>query len=415
MSTPIINAQMLFNARAHKDLLDREDRGSDTWWKTIEKIGTPLQELMGDDIELTFLWRDPDGCQSNYARVYIDVYSHTPHPTSSQTSMERVENTDIWFWKTRLPSDWCGSYFLMPAKQHQLPPDHADRRTLRRWWINLMRTNAQADQFNLQPTHNSGWGLSLSSIQLRDANVHWAWWSSQEYLKGSLQQQLWQSQRLANERVVWVYRTSKDASDNLPLVILLDGHYWAQHMPIFAPLDELTSRGELPPATYVLIDALNPEARSNELPCNENFWLAVQEELFPQLNISNIDPQRTLIAGQSFGGLSALYAALHWPEKFGAVLSQSGSFWWPDSDETGNQGELTQAVIAGLAKNKNLRVLLEVGCYETDMIGVNRAMYDALLEQNINVTFQEFRGGHDWNCWRHGLLRGLSQLLKATN
>ncbi len=36
-----------------------------------------------------------------------------------------------------------------------------------------------------------------------------------------------------------------------------------------------------------------------------------------------------VVAGQSFGGLSALYVGLHWPERFGCVLSQSGSYWWP--------------------------------------------------------------------------------------
>ncbi|XNM47213.1 hypothetical protein ACLK15_03325 [Escherichia coli] len=24
-----------------------------------------------------------------------------------------------------------------------------------------------------------------------------------------------------------------------------------------------------------------------------------------------------------------MYAGLHWPERFGCVLSQSGSYWWP--------------------------------------------------------------------------------------
>lgn len=401
-------------------LLDRTDKGSEYWWQAVAEAGTPLQrELSNGDIEVTFLWRDPDGIQSDYARVYLDVYSHTPHPTIAQTSMTRIENTDIWQWQTQLPADWCGSYFLMPAKNYQLPPQNADRKSVRRWWTNLMRTNAQADSLNLLASHNSGWGLLLSPIQLLDANIHWAWQDSQDYLQGTLhlqgnlQQQLWQSERLANERSVWVYRTG--TAENLPLVILLDGHYWANHMPIFAPLDALTAQGELPSATYVLIDALDPEARANELPCNENFWLAVQEELLPLLNISNNNPQQTLIAGQSFGGLSVLYAALYWPEKFGLVLSQSGSFWWPDSDEAGAQGELTQAVINGLGRDKNLKVLLEVGYYEHDMIGVNRAMFEALRAQHINATYQEFRGGHDWNCWRHGLLSGLCQLLKATN
>ncbi|XPE55204.1 hypothetical protein ACNKHW_03225 [Shigella flexneri] len=30
------------------------------------------------------------------------------------------------------------------------------------------------------------------------------------------------------------------------------------------------------------------------------------------------------LPGRVFGGLSALYAGLHWPERFGCVLSQSG-------------------------------------------------------------------------------------------
>ena len=59
---------------------------------------------------------------------------------------------------------------------------------------------------------------------------------------------------------------------------------------------------------------------------------AVQQELLPL--VKAIAPfsdraDRTVVAGQSFGGLSALYAGLHWPERFGCVLSQSGSYWWP--------------------------------------------------------------------------------------
>ena len=39
---------------------------------------------------------------------------------------------------------------------------------------------------------------------------------------------------------------------------------------------------------------------------------------------------RTVVAGQSYGGLAAMYAGLHWPARFGRILSQSGSFWWPN-------------------------------------------------------------------------------------
>ena len=34
------------------------------------------------------------------------------------------------------------------------------------------------------------------------------------------------------------------------------------------------------------------------------------------------------VGGMSYGGLAASFAALRHPDVFGAVLSQSGSYWW---------------------------------------------------------------------------------------
>ena len=76
----------------------------------------------------------------------------------------------------------------------------------------------------------------------------------------------------------------------------------------------MTARGELPPALYLLVRA-GPATRAMELPCGR-FWLALQEELLPQLRAVQPFSERpgdTLVAGQSFGGLAALYAALRWP------------------------------------------------------------------------------------------------------
>ncbi|WP_348235431.1 alpha/beta hydrolase-fold protein, partial [Salmonella enterica] len=64
---------------------------------------------------------------------------------------------------------------------------------------------------------------------------------------------------------------------------------------------------------------------------NADFWLPVQQELLPQVRV--VPPfsdhaGRAVVAGQSFGGLSALYAGLNCRTRFGCVLCQSGSFWW---------------------------------------------------------------------------------------
>ena len=85
-------------------------------------------------------------------------------------------------------------------------------------------------------------------------------------------------------------------------------------------------RAQLPPAVYVLIDVIDMEHRAHELPCNADFWLAVQQELLPLLkNACRLATAPTVpVAGQSLAVFS-LYAALHRPQRFGCVLSQSGS------------------------------------------------------------------------------------------
>lgn len=410
-------------------LLARADLGADAWWECVRQAGTPLcRPLDGGEMEVSFLWRDPMGgaAQSDYRRVYLDVYSHTPHPTEELTGMQRLADSDAWLWQTRLPDDWCGSYFLMPATSHDMPPEPVQRGALRNWWIGLMATNARADPLNRLPSHHGAWGLPLSTIRLPNAAVHPAWDTPSAPLRGSLQQRRWRSARLDNARAVWIYTSAgatAGAAEDLPLVILLDGHYWARHLPLLGALDALTAGAVLPPAVYLLVDALDARRRASELPCNAQFWLALQEELLPQVHAVQAftsAASRTVVAGQSFGGLAAVYAALHWPARFGLALSQSGSFWWPgthkesptDGVEADTPGWLTRQVDAGLGAGSGVRILLEVGCYETDMLAANRAMRDALQAAGHAPAYREFRGGHDWICWRDGLLSGLSQLLQ---
>lgn len=413
-------------------LLARTDIGTERWWHDVAMQGTPLQHYSpdGQQVLLSFLWRTQPG-QPACAAVYIDMYSHTPHPTDRLTSLQQIENTGVWVWQTTVPADWRGSYFLMPVTLADLPPqpDAAvnHRMQIRRWWINCMQRCAQADPLNRIASHAGAWGTALSQIQLAAATPYVEWLLVDHQKKSELQGQLqvlrWRSQLLQNQRDVWCYATasnadSHEACNDLPLVILLDGQYWASNMPIFAPLDALTNKGQLPPAVYVLIDSVSPEQRGQELPCNALFWQAVQQELLPMvqaLHPVTDNPEKTIVAGQSFGGLAAMYAGLHRPQRFGAVISQSGSFWWQDdhsyNHEQHETGWLTQQVQQGVVCGQPLNIFQEIGCYEDSMLQGNRILRDALMNAGHQVFYQEFRGGHDWICWRDGLLQGLIHVL----
>ncbi len=141
----------------------------------------------------------------------------------------------------------------------------------------------------------------------------------------------WHSERLDNSRRVWILTIGDEAPEERPLAILLDGQFWAENMPVWPALASLTHQRLLPGAVYLLIDAIDTQHRSRvALQCRLLAGGAAGTVAASQSRDAfSDDAGRTVVAGQSFGGLSALYAGLNWPTRFGCVLSQSGSFWWP--------------------------------------------------------------------------------------
>lgn len=421
--------------------------GSEQWWANVTAKGCPLfAPLTADRYEVLFLWRDPQGNarHSTTQTVYMDVNSVTDHHSPTPAMMQRWPGTDVWYWLMQVPADWRGAYQFIPcpaALCHD--PLRAAREPgyQRQWWISLQAL-AVRDPLNPVRAQRSQWGARQSALQMPRAPAQPAWTSfdlGADTIPPTVVEMAWESPRLGNRRSVWRYQTGHavqtttgrssakagQAEQPLPLVILLDGRFWAENMPVFDALEYETRSGRLPPALYLLIDEIDTETRSIELPCNPVFWEAVLQELLPQVAAEVPVTQlasRTVVAGQSFGGLAALYAGLHWPTRFGAVLSQSGSFWWPDRTLVhkvadpiygrlpGAGGWLTDyARQHGLATP--LKVWLEAGTREGEMISLSETMSEVLQAGPHQVACRAFEGGHDRLCWRGGLLAGLSWLL----
>ncbi|HVC81707.1 MAG TPA: alpha/beta hydrolase-fold protein, partial [Chloroflexota bacterium] len=75
-----------------------------------------------------------------------------------------------------------------------------------------------------------------------------------------------------------------------------------------------------------------------------------------------VDPARTIVGGSSLGGLASAYVALERPDLFGAVLAQSGSFWWKPSGD--DEFEWLARRVAALPLQA-VRFYLEVGKLES--------------------------------------------------
>ena len=387
--------------------------GSEAWWQS--KNG-PEWQRHEENYRVTFWWRDPAGTQqtSTVKRVWLYVTGVTDHHQNARPqSLERIPDTDVWQWQGEFSPEWRGSYCFIPSDNENdfadavFEGEQPDRMALREGWRKLL-PHAVSDPLNAQ-SWRGGRGHAVSALEMPEAPVQPGWnHPDMPYKKPVCI--TWDSARLKNRRRVWIFTTG-DESPEHPLAVLLDGQFWAESMPVWPALASLTAERNLPPAVYVLIDVINMEHRNRELPCNPDFWLAVQEELLPlvqQRAPFSDRADRTVVAGQSFGGLSSLYAALHWPQRFGCVLSQSGSYWWPHRG--GQQdGLLIEQLKTGEISPRGLRILLEAGRNEPLILRANQAILAELHTQQP-VIWRQVDGGHDALCWRGGLTQGLMTL-----
>lgn len=387
--------------------------GSEAWWQS--KNGPEWVREQGK-YRVTFWWRDPAGTQQTSAvkRVWLYITGVTDHHKNARPqSLERIPDTDVWQWQGEFSPQWRGSYCFIPSENtDDFAPDvfhgeQPDRMALREGWRKLL-PQAMSDPLNAQ-SWRGGRGHDVSALEMPDAPVQPGWDRPDTLYRQPVCIE-WHSRRLGNRRRIWIFTTGNDDPER-PLAVLLDGQFWAESMPVWPALTALTLGRKLPPAVYVLIDVIDMAHRNNELPCNPDFWLAVQEELLPlvkQRTPFSDRADRTVVAGQSFGGLSSLYAALHWPQRFGCVLSQSGSYWWPHRGGQ-QEGLLIAQLKAGEKTARGLRILLEAGRNEPLIYRANQAIYDELHTQQ-QVYWRQVDGGHDALCWRGGLTQGLMTL-----
>ncbi|NHC14113.1 enterochelin esterase [Motilibacter sp. E257] len=368
-------------------------------WDEAEAAGTPLLEPAGspDECVATFLWRGEAG------RVLLLANKLTDRSHLERSLMERVPGTDVWHLSYRLPTRWRGSYVFAPGPA-------GDTAALRE----LASRAGLPDPYNcrilLQPP-----GVGARSVaELPQA-------PAQAYLRarpgvprGEVVEHDVQGAELGSRRV-WAYTPAAPAGSALPLLVLLDGEMWLHRLSIVPTLDNLIADGAVPPLVAVMPEAGTREARFRDLSCSDSFTRFLATELAPWASASlgaTEDPARTVVAGQSLGGLAAAYAALEHPDRLGAVLAQSGSWWWPSANPDGVPPEALTRRVRERA-SVPVRFYLENGTDEWVSLEPARRLRDALRGRGYTVDYREFCGGHDQACWRGGIADGLTALLRG--
>ncbi|MFI2782419.1 enterochelin esterase [Streptomyces sp. ALB3] len=379
---------------------------TEEFWTAVGGSGTPLvspdPQGSPDHRVVTFLWR---GAPATRAVQVLPNKLGDPRAPEGNL-MERVPGTDVWHWSLRLRHDWRGTYDFYVDEGDGPEPGTAG------YW-QWLRTRRHHDPLNSRTLPRRWSGGPVSYAELPAAPGGQDWQPRPGAARGRVAAHEVPSGRLGGgSRRVWLYEppTHPAHPAELPVVVLLDGEHWQPRLGLAHLLDNLIADGRIPPLVALLPDSVDADTRWSELTCRPEFVAFLADELLPwaaaRLPVTG-DPARTVVAGQSLGGLAAAHAALSAPGRFGNVLAQSGSFWWPD-------GPQAQWLTDRIARTPRLpvRFWLSFGEQEWVALPAARRLREVLAAAGYDdAAYREFNGGHDYLCWRTELADGLVDLL----
>ncbi|MFK8846562.1 enterochelin esterase domain-containing protein [Streptomyces sp. Ac-502] len=340
------------------------------FWAEAATQGTPLVEPIPWDPEhraVTFLWRGTDRTR----RVLLLVNRLVDRAHLAGSLMRRIHGTDVWHLTYRLPSDHRGSYVIAPdtgaeggrartgdvsAAMPEVPvsspavsavsavsaapelssaPGSEPADDFQARLLPLLAA-ARPDPLNphVMPSRWRGEGGSV--FELSDAPPQpwrpWAAGPDESAARGTVERHRLTSAALAARRDVWTYVPPGPLPDGgADTLVLLDGDMWFGRLGVQGLFDRLIADGVLPPLVVLAPDAVDNATRAREFGGWQAYANFLAAELLPwaaaRLPVT-FDPSRTVVAGESLGGLTALYAGFVAPRRFGNVLAQSPALWW---------------------------------------------------------------------------------------
>jgi enterochelin esterase family protein len=347
--------------------------GTDEFWAAARTPASVPADGGGSGWVTLFLWR------GSPASIGFESWSE-PIP------LRQWDDTDCWYAEVRMPARLRVTYQL------------------------LVGDEAYADPLN--PAGACG-ERSLAATPDAPAQPHWPVIGADDVLPLPRTRLRWAGERLGGRRTVRVHPVGGGG----PVVLLLDGDDWLYLHPAMAAFDSAFASGEMPAVTLVFVPSKD---REGEFGCSAELWEAIRDELLPLVAETGVPAEldRLVVAGQSLGGLSALHAALEFPELVSRVACQSGSFWWtPDAADLADPlsgGPVGGYIAARLRERPDLsglRVAFDVGEHETRMLPHCELAEVLAEEAGATVRVSRSASDHDRAGWRHALLRDVAWAL----
>lgn len=197
-------------------------------------------------------------------------------------------------------------------------------------------------------------------------------------------------------------------------LIAADGDQYATAYPLTPGLERAERAGAVPPTSLVMFAAEDPVDRAWMLGMSEELPAFLRDELLPWAEREGVvvaEPERRVFAGASLGGLAAADVVRRAPDVVSRGIVQSASFWWPMEDPDTPEGlQLRLWEQEADSLRDRVRIFHEVGAMEGHLRADNRAFVELLRRHGVDHSAREYTGGHDYVCWRRGIVDGLAWL-----
>lgn len=220
--------------------------------------------------------------------------------------------------------------------------------------------------------------------------------------KGRLFEIVLDSEIMGDERRCKVH-IPPGAKGPLPLVLFHDGYDYLEYSNLETILNNMFQQKLVRPFVSVLSHPVN---RIEEYGCNPDYAKFLVEELLPTVRRKvhlHEDPTQVATAGASLGGLLSFYLYDLYPDVFGHVISQSGSFFMPRNgfEQIAKKHPEMARFVANFMRfprKHNPKLVLTCGRFES-LIYMNRIMVEALDRLNYDYRYFEYNDGHTWTGW----------------
>lgn len=322
-----------------------------------------------------------------------DVYlRHRVVGLADNLALRRIENTDLWFVTVEIPADSRVEY------QFEL------------------RRGGQWERFNdprnpriaRSPVGNSSVCYGVD-YQVPD----WATYDPNAR-PGELIELSVRSQAQRRDNRVTLYLPARfRTSARYPLLVVHDGGDFLEYASMKLVMDNLIHRLDM---AETVVAFTYPGERLHEYPNSGPHARWIARELIPHLEDQFpllARPSGRCLMGSSFGAIATLSTAVRYPEIFGSLLLQSGSFVFTDIGDDHGEDPAFDPVVKFVNRYRARpqrvaeQLFISCGVYEP-LIVHNRSMLPVFTETGMSVNYVESRDGHNWESWRDRLRDGLS-------